>query len=237
MLACRARYVFPIDSPPIGDGVVAWEDNRIVAVGSRSSAAMNDFAVKATDLGDVAILPGLINPHTHLEFSDIEKPLGAPGMAFPDWIRHIVNHRRGQAGDFVRRGDCERLAGVYGQLRYGVRGNRVGPILQEHRSQFGNHSVHRSARPFPRKSYRQAGGCILQRSPNLNRQQHFGPELVHTHPIRSIPNCCAGCVRLSAERRIPLAFHLAESREELKLLKNGSGPFLHLLRDLASLGT
>jgi cytosine/adenosine deaminase-related metal-dependent hydrolase len=39
-------------------------------------------------------------------------------------------------------------------------------------------------------------------------------------------------VRLSRERRLPLAMHLAESREELELLDAGRGPLVERLREL-----
>ncbi len=44
------------------------------------------------DLGNVAILPGLVNAHTHLEFSELTKPL-EPAESFTDWIRALVGHR------------------------------------------------------------------------------------------------------------------------------------------------
>src|SRR5262245_10891343 len=106
MLAFRARYVFPIETPPIRDGVVAIDHDRLVAVGQSSSPSMRDLLPAARDLGDVAILPGLVNPHTHLEFSDLPQPLGTPGIAFADWIRLVVKNRRQRppADDPIARG-------------------------------------------------------------------------------------------------------------------------------------
>ncbi|HEX4415865.1 MAG TPA: amidohydrolase family protein, partial [Lacipirellulaceae bacterium] len=85
--ALRARVVFPIDQPPIENGVVLIEGNRILAVGP------HDPALKSLDLGDVALFPGLINAHTHLEFSHLRKPLGQPGIGLVDWIRLIIAER------------------------------------------------------------------------------------------------------------------------------------------------
>ena len=65
----RARYLFPIAGPPIENGTIVIQDGSIVAVGDSNDSG-------ADDLGNVAIVPGLVNAHTHLEFSDLEAPLG-----------------------------------------------------------------------------------------------------------------------------------------------------------------
>src|SRR5438093_4517524 len=79
-VAYRARWVVPVDQPPIEGGIVTVASGRIVAVGKSEAGAA------PRDLGDVALLPGLVNAHAHLEFSLLERPLGQAGMAFPDWI-------------------------------------------------------------------------------------------------------------------------------------------------------
>src|SRR5262245_30183894 len=86
--ALRARWVFPVDQPPIEGGVVSIRDGRIEAVGENISGQAPQ------ELGDVALLPGLINAHTHLEFSLLRQPLGSPGIPFADWVRHVIDFRR-----------------------------------------------------------------------------------------------------------------------------------------------
>jgi cytosine/adenosine deaminase-related metal-dependent hydrolase len=65
----------------------------------------------------LAVVPPLVNAHTHLEFSLVSRPLPA-GKAFPDWIRQVIQLRSSDgydAGGGVRRGLQEsRLAGVSG---------------------------------------------------------------------------------------------------------------------------
>ena len=82
-----ARYVFPVAGPPRPQGVLSIEGERIVALDAPNPAA------PTLDLGSVAIVPGLVNAHTHLEFSDLTQPLGEPAMPFADWIRRVIAER------------------------------------------------------------------------------------------------------------------------------------------------
>ena len=64
----RARIVLPIESPPIENGAVSIEENRIVAVGGAAEIRAGHSG-DVVDLGEVVLLPGLINAHCHLDYS------------------------------------------------------------------------------------------------------------------------------------------------------------------------
>ena len=60
----RVAWLLPISQPPIRDAWLRTERGRIVAFGH---SRPGDFtAPDEIDLGDVAVLPGLVNAHTHL---------------------------------------------------------------------------------------------------------------------------------------------------------------------------
>ena len=108
--ALKARYIFPVSGPPIADGMITIADGRIVAVGRELCGHEDDY----WDWGDVAVIPGLVNAHTHLEFSDLGAPLGTPGMSLPDWIRLVIAHRRAlmeATGDSRYDGKSEAMRG------------------------------------------------------------------------------------------------------------------------------
>ena len=106
-VSLQARFVFPIDQPPIEHGVVTFDGERIVSVGPTAVHG------PVTDLGPVALLPGLVNAHTHLEFSYLQKPLGRPGMPLHEWIRLVIA-QRGRGDQLIeanlRRGWLEGIA-------------------------------------------------------------------------------------------------------------------------------
>ena len=67
MRILTARWVFPAARPPIRDGAVGIHAGRIVAVGRRADVVAACAAGERWDLGEAALLPGLVSCHTHLE--------------------------------------------------------------------------------------------------------------------------------------------------------------------------
>ena len=68
-----ARLIDGTGAPPINNAVIVVNDNKIVAVGEAGSVSIPANA-KVIDLGDVTLLPGFIDAHTHL----IGRVLGDP---------------------------------------------------------------------------------------------------------------------------------------------------------------
>lgn len=88
MIRYRAAWVVPVTGRPIRDGWVAVEQGRIAAVGRDRSVVPGEV-----DLGSVALLPGLVNAHTHLELSYLRDQV-PPAAAFVTWIRSVMAARR-----------------------------------------------------------------------------------------------------------------------------------------------
>jgi len=92
MPSYRAAWLLPISQPPIRDAWLRIERGRIVAFGPTRPG---DFtAPDEIDLGNVAVLPGLTNAHTHLELSWMRGRIKTAG-GFPGWIRSVMELRRG----------------------------------------------------------------------------------------------------------------------------------------------
>ena len=83
----RARKVVTMDGPPIENGAIALSEDRIVDV-----AKFNEIKARHTgdviDLGEQALLPGLINAHCHLDYTCLRGKI-PPQRSFTDWIRTI----------------------------------------------------------------------------------------------------------------------------------------------------
>jgi cytosine/adenosine deaminase-related metal-dependent hydrolase len=60
------------------------------------------------------------------------------------------------------------------------------------------------------------------------------PGLAPHAPYSVHPNLLAAAVEISAAERVPVAMHLAESTEELELLRRGAGPMRELLEELGA---
>jgi cytosine/adenosine deaminase-related metal-dependent hydrolase len=83
----RARILLPISAPPIENGAVLLAKNRVVALGCWPDLAAR-ARQPAVDLGQVILLPGLINAHCHLDYTDMTGL--PPQKQFPDWIKGLL---------------------------------------------------------------------------------------------------------------------------------------------------
>lgn len=83
-----ARWVLPVTTPPIDHGAVAVEFGRIRAVGSLQDLRQQFPGAQVTDFGSSAILPGLVNVHSHLELTALRGRIEV--ASFQQWIVQLV---------------------------------------------------------------------------------------------------------------------------------------------------
>src|SRR6478672_6405503 len=83
----RARIVMTMHGAPIENGAVAVSGNRIADVG-RFDDIKTRNAGNAVDLGEQALLPGLINAHCHLDYTCLRGRIPHQN-SFAGWIRAI----------------------------------------------------------------------------------------------------------------------------------------------------
>lgn len=90
-LVLRARVVLPIRRPPIENGAVVISGRRIAAVGSWAGIRRRHSS-KTLDLGEVILLPGLVNAHCHLDYTRMAG-MFPPPRSFCDWIKSITTEK------------------------------------------------------------------------------------------------------------------------------------------------
>lgn len=224
-LRYRARWILPVDAPPIENGTVEIEAGCI--------AALHAARVPRTvDLGNVALLPGLVNAHTHLEFSDCPRPLQPP-RPFTDWIRAVIDHRRNRRLDIaecIRSGLTEarsagtttlgEIAGADHPPRLWTAAGLQGVLFREFRALSQNRIDEQLATARNHLTEFPAHSPLLR--PGLSPH---APYSVHPDLYRRL-------VDLAADHHAPLAVHLAETEAERRLLADATGEFRTLLQDL-----
>src|SRR5215467_6045316 len=89
----RARIVVTMDGPPIENGAITVSGNRIVDAGNFDEIKARR-AGQVIDLGEQALLPGLINAHCHLDYTCLRGEI-PPQKSFSDWIR-AINTKKAQ---------------------------------------------------------------------------------------------------------------------------------------------
>ncbi len=229
-LLLRARIVAPVSRPPIHDGAVVVSGERIVAVGPSRDLAPR-FSGKTLDLGEVVLLPGLINAHCHLDYTHMAGQFPPP-QRFTDWIKLITSTKAEWAySEFA----ASWLAGAKMLLRTGTTTagdiENVPELLPEvwqatplRVVSFLEMTGIRSRRA-PKEILQEAARCI-DALPAGRCRAGLSPHA----PYSTMPEL----VRLSAQRarrrKWPVAIHLAESAQEFEMFMDGKGEMFDWLR-------
>jgi cytosine/adenosine deaminase-related metal-dependent hydrolase len=80
-----ADWVLPVEGAPVENGAVAIENGRIAAVGTIGELGVGDHFT------DAAIVPGIVNAHSHLEYA-VYAGFG-DGLSFAPWLATHVERK------------------------------------------------------------------------------------------------------------------------------------------------
>lgn len=219
-----ACWVFPVSGPPLANGTVTVEGDRLEAVLPHGARTPDE------DLGNVALIPGLVNPHTHLDLS------GARGLIpptdpdrFTDWLRGVIAFRRTRSPEQTQADIQDGLAEC---LSYGT--TLIGDIASE-----GASWDALAAAPMRAVVFHEVLGLSAERAgraiQRLTAWDHRTPDTercrkgVSPHAPYSAR---ASLIRSVRRPNRPIAIHLAESRAEIELIARQTGPFVPFLTDL-----
>lgn len=220
MTTYRARWVLPITSPPIAGGWLEV-DSRGTVIGMGDAKPPSN----AIDLGDTAILPALVNAHTHLEFSDLAGPLGHRGISLADWIELAIQSR------------LHRDEKVVGEtIAHGIAMSRsvgVGLIadIATPPNVFAGTVNATQVVAFPE---------VIGLSPERSAQRFTAARDLQADGISPHAPYSLGrgdidrVVDLAITENRNVAMHLAESPDERELCFGASGPFARTLRRIGA---
>jgi len=227
----RARVVLPVSAPPIQNGVVEISGTRISEIGrwnERKSQAANREKI---DLGNVILLPGLVNAHCHLDYTHMAGQFPPPRV-FTDWLKLITTTKAGWSATEY---SASWLAGAQMLLRTGT--TTVGDI--EAVPQLLP-DMWRST-PLRVVSFLEMIGITGRRSPQtiLKETIDKGTRLksrrcrvgLSPHaPYSTVPELLKLSAQVVAQRSWVLCMHLAESALEFDMFAHGKGEMYEWLK-------
>jgi cytosine/adenosine deaminase-related metal-dependent hydrolase len=236
MIVYAAKHLLPVASTPIQNGAVLVHEGRIVAVGRRKDVVKAHPAAEVRDLGDAVIVPGLVNAHTHVELSFMngEPPAGG---SFMTWLRDLVARRpgvdAGEAAEAASRAVESMVA--KGTVAVGdiANGTWAAPLLARSSLRgLAFHEIFGFLAANTESILDGAAGRLetIDAHPDVRAARDrfttvLTPHAAHT-TSSSLLKALGGRAVASGE---VLSIHVAESDEEVQLLRDGTGPFKDFL--------
>ncbi|HEV3385277.1 MAG TPA: amidohydrolase family protein [Gemmata sp.] len=221
-----ARWIFPVSSPPLLNGTITLRGETIEAVSPRGDRTPDE------DLGNAAIIPGLVNAHTHLDLSGARAQIPPTDPEhFTDWLRGVIAYRRSRSLEQVR---TDIQTGLSECLRCGT--TLLGDITAD-----GGGSWEAIAAERVR-------GVVFRELIGLNAERAEAARIAgwkwyQAHPATTTckpalsphsPYSARESLLNGVYERATVAIHLAESPGEMELIRSHSGPFVLFLQQLGA---
>jgi cytosine/adenosine deaminase-related metal-dependent hydrolase len=227
----RARIVVTMDGPPIENGGVAISGNQIVDVGKFPEVSARHPGKKIVDLGEQALLPGLINAHCHLDYTCLRGKI-PPRESFADWIRVInaakaklspenylasINEGFAEAKRFgtTTIANLTAFPELISQIQAPVRTWWFAELIDVRDPSRANELVDFAIESLNRA--RDSGGGI-----------GLAPHALFT----ASQNLYRRCEEIAHRDHLLPTTHLAESREEMEMFRDESGPLYNFMKSV-----
>ncbi len=220
----RAKFVLPIEGPLIQDGAVITTKGRITAVGPYQELKKT-FSGRFHDLGEMVLMPALVNAHTHLELSALKWRL-TPSGSFITWVKNLIRKRTEISAEEVQQAAQQALdelwkegiglVGDVGNTGLTINLLREGPLRAVFFREVIDFKGRSSLKDFIKDQVKDKK-VLFSLSPHA-------PYTVSPVLLQAIK---------SWTRRfgLPFSLHVAESPEEVLFLKEGRGPIRLLLEE------
>ncbi|MDR1989763.1 MAG: amidohydrolase family protein [Acidobacteriaceae bacterium] len=221
----------PIDRAPIRHGWVETSNGRIVDLGEGVPVG------PSVDLGDVALLPGLVNAHTHIELSYLHHRVPAAEQ-FVDWIRGVVAMRR-QHGDasepaiLMAARQAIADAARFGTALVGdISNTLLTPALLCESSMHG--VVFDEIIRFNSGDAAAVVADACRAIDAVPQTPDVRVSLAAHAPYSVAPSVFREIVHAAGRRGMPISVHLSESRAESEFIREGTGPWRQFLDDVGA---
>ena len=214
---------------------IEFQHNLITKVTPDDSPQPGD-----TLLNDCLVTPGLINTHTHLELSLLQRD-PTPPHSFVDWLQTISARQPRHDPNHAARVIAATQTGIDQSLKFGV--TCVGDISQQShltRNVLANNPIRAVSfgevlgRGGLQHLFEQTFARAAQTSPAPDRltPDRLRPGLSPHAPYTVDATGYQRCVELADQLQQQLCTHLAETREERQFLLDHTGPFRELWEKL-----
>ena len=222
----RARTVVTMDGAPIENGAVTVSGDRIADVGKFDEITSRN-AGEIVDLGEQALLPGLINAHCHFDYTCLRGKI-PPQKSFADWIRAINTEKANLSPK-------DYLASINDGF---AEAKRFGTTTIANLTAFPE-LIPKISAPIRTwwfaelidvRAPERAGEIVDLASESLRSAHNWGlaPHALFT----ASKNLYRRCEEIARRENILLTTHLAESLEEMEMFRDASGPLYEFLKSI-----